>query len=233
MLESLKREVGEGNKGLARNGLVLFTWGNLSAISPDSKIMAIKPSGVSFDALKPEDIVLLDLEGRVIEGDKRPSSDTPTHLEVYRAFPEVRAIVHTHSTFATAFAQARMPIDCLGTTHADQFFGAVPVTRKLSKLEISSDYERNTGRVILECFKGNGLNPSKVPACLVACHGPFVFGDSAEKAVENAVVLEQAALLNIETKMINPETKRIDAALLNKHFLRKHGKDAYYGQRGK
>ena len=230
MLEELKEKVCRGNKDLAKYGLVLFTWGNLSAIDSGKKIVAIKPSGVSFDVLAPEDIVLLGLSGNVVEGNKRPSSDAPTHLEIYRNFPEIKAVVHTHSTFATVFAQALKEIDCLGTTHADHFFGNVPVTRKLTEKEIAKDYEANTGRVIVECFAKKKLDPQDMPACLVASHGPFVFGDSVQNAVQNAVVLEQIAKMNLETKKINPEISQIDPALLNKHYKRKHGENAYYGQ---
>lgn len=230
MLEELRRKVCLGNKGLEKHGLVIFTWGNLSEIDSGTGIVAIKPSGVSFSALRPEDIVLLDLEGKAVEGSKRPSSDTPTHLEIYRAFPEVKAIVHTHSTHATAFAQAMREIDCFGTTHADHFHGSVPVTRILSEKEISEGYEANTGKVIVECLKKRGVKPLEVPACLVAGHGPFVFGSSAEKAVENAVVLEQVAGMNLETIKLEPGARPISQALLDKHFLRKHGKNAYYGQ---
>jgi len=230
MLEEFKQRVCLGNRDLETHRLVIFTWGNLSAIDPESRLVAIKPSGVSFQALKPEDIVLLNLEGKVVEGEKRPSSDTPSHLEIYRSFPEIRAIVHTHSTHATAFAQAMRSLECFGTTHADHFFGSVPVTRKLSEQEIVKGYEANTGKVVVECLKEKGINPLEIPACLVASHGPFIFGPSPEKAVENAVVLEQVAGLNLETLKLEPGTKPIDPALLNKHFLRKHGKNAYYGQ---
>jgi len=174
---------------------------------------------------------LLDLDGNLVEGDKRPSSDTPTHLEIYRNYPKIKSIVHTHSIFATAFAQALKEIECFGTTPADHFFGKVPVTRKLLKEEIVKDYEANTGKVILETLEEKMINPLQVPACLVANHGPFVFGNSPENAIQNAVVLEQVAKTNIETLKINPETKAIDRSLLDKHFLRKHGKNAYYGQR--
>ncbi|MFA4855348.1 MAG: L-ribulose-5-phosphate 4-epimerase AraD [archaeon] len=230
MLEKLKQEVCSGNKELPRNGLVILTWGNLSAIDSGKKIVAIKPSGVSFEEMVPEDIVLLDLSGKVIEGEKRPSSDTPTHLEIYRKFPEIKSIVHTHSVFATAFAQAEKEIECLGTTHADCFYGNVPVTRKLTEGETLADYEKNTGKVIVECFIKNKIQPLDVPACLVACHGPFVFGDSVGNAVKNAVTLEQVARINVETKKINGNVRQIDSFLLEKHFKRKHGKNAYYGQ---
>jgi len=231
MLEELKERVCEGNVALSEYGLVIFTWGNLSEIDFEKKIVAIKPSGVSFEELEADDIVLLDLKGKVVEGDKRPSSDTPTHLEIYRNFPKVKAVVHTHSTHATAFAQAMKEIECFGTTHADHFFGRVPVTRKLLEEEIVKDYEANTGKVIVETLKEKKIEPLQVPACLVANHGPFVFGDSSKNAIQNAVVLEQVARMNIETLKVNPETKAIDQALLDKHFLRKHGKNAYYGQR--
>lgn len=230
MLEKLKEKVCSGNKDLARHGLVIFTWGNLSEIDFEKKIVAIKPSGVSFEALTPEDIVLLDLDGKILEGSKRPSSDTPTHLKIYRNFPKIKSVVHTHSTYATAFAQALKEIECFGTTHADHFFGSVPVTRKLLKEEIIKDYEANTGKVIVETVEEKRIDPLQVPACLVANHGPFVFGYSSRNAIQNAVVLEQVARMNIETLKVNPATKAIDQALLGKHFLRKHGKNAYYGQ---
>ena len=230
MLEELKERVCKANKDLVKYNLVLFTWGNVSEIDFESKIVGIKPSGVSFETLTAEDIVLLDLNGKVVEGSKNPSSDTSTHLELYKNFPEVKAIVHTHSTFATAFGQAMKEIECLGTTHADTFYGSVPVTRKLSKEEINGDYEGNTGAVIVKHFSEKGLNPKEMPACLVAGHGPFVFGNSTKEAVENAVILEQLAKMNIETKKVNKEVGPIDSALLDKHFLRKHGKNAYYGQ---
>lgn len=230
MLEELKERVCKANKDLVKYNLVLFTWGNVSEIDFESKIVGIKPSGVSFETLTAEDIVLLNLDGKVVEGSKNPSSDTPTHLELYKNFPEIKAIVHTHSTFATAFAQAMKEIECIGTTHADTFYGSVPVTRKLSKEEINGDYEGNTGAVIVKHFSEKGLNPKEMPACLVAGHGPFVFGNSTKEAVENAVILEQLAKMNIETKKVNKEVGPIDSALLDKHFLRKHGKNAYYGQ---
>ena len=230
MLEELKERVCKANKDLVKYNLVLFTWGNVSEIDFESKIVGIKPSGVSFETLTAEDIVLLNLDGKVVEGSKNPSSDTPTHLELYKNFPEIKAIVHTHSTFATAFAQGMKELECLGTTHADTFYGSVPVTRKLSKEEINGDYEGNTGAVIVKHFSEKGLNPKEMPACLVAGHGPFVFGNSTKEAVENAVILEQLAKMNIETKKVNKEVGPIDSALLDKHFLRKHGKNAYYGQ---
>ncbi len=230
MLEALKEKVCAGNKDLEKHCLVLFTFGNLSAIDAEKKIVAIKPSGVPFGELVPEDIVLLDLQGKVVEGAKRPSSDAPTHLEIYRNFSGVKAIVHTHSSFATVFAQAMQEIECLGTTHADYFFGSIPVTRKLTEKEIIGDYEANTGKVIVECFAKNNIDPLSMPACLVASHGPFVFGNSPENAVQNAVLLEEIAKLNLGTKIVNCKAKPIDSALLGKHYLRKHGKNAYYGQ---
>jgi len=230
MLEELKERVCKANKDLVKYNLVLFTWGNVSEIDFESKIVGIKPSGVSFETLTAEDIVLLDLDGKSIEGNKKPSSDTPTHLELYKNFPKVKAIVHTHSTYATAFAQGMKEIECLGTTHADTFYGSVPVTRHLSKEEINGDYEGSTGTIIVKHFSEKKLNPKEMPACLVAGHGPFVFGNSTKEAVENAVILEQLAKMNIETKKVNKEVGPIDSTLLDKHFLRKHGKNAYYGQ---
>jgi len=231
MLEKLKEEVCKANKYLVKNRLTIFTWGNVSAISEDRKIVAIKPSGVAYNSLKPKDIVLVDLEGNVIEGDKKPSSDTFTHLEVYRNFDKIKSIVHTHSTFATIFAQAKKHIDCLGTTHADCFYGSVPVTRDLNEKEIKQDYEKNTGKVIVECFKNNKFDTSNIPACLVASHGPFVFGSSPRNAIHNAVVLEQIAEMNLKTISLNSSIRPINKVLLDKHYLRKHGKNAYYGQK--
>jgi len=195
-------------------------------------VMAIKPSGVPYDALDPDSMVLVDLEsGEAREGDARPSSDTPTHLVLYRAFEQVGGIVHTHSPFATAWAQARREIPCLGTTHADHFRGPVPVTRELTGEEIGGDYERRTGEVIVEAVTGLGLDPLERPAVLVASHGPFAWGADAEKAVENAIALEIVAESSLRTELLRPGAEQVQPDLLNRHFLRKHGPGAYYGQR--
>jgi L-ribulose-5-phosphate 4-epimerase len=230
MLEKLKEEVCKANKNLTENGLVIFTWGNVSAIDFERNIVAIKPSGVSFENLKPKDIVLVDLNGRIIEGNKKPSSDTKTHLEVYRNFKGVKAVVHTHSMYATIFAQSKKDIPCLGTTHADHFYGNIPVTRDLTAEEINSDYDLNTGKVIVEHFKKNKIDHMFMPACLVASHGPFVWGDSLNSAVENAVMLEVVAKMVEKSLQINPNIKPITPELLDKHYLRKNGINAYYGQ---
>ncbi len=231
MLEKLKEEVCEANKELVKHGLVIFTEGNVSAITEDRKHVLIKPSGVPYEGLTPDKIVVLDINGKIIEGTLNPSSDTPTHLEIYRNFKEVNSIAHTHSAYATAFAQAKKPILPLGTTHADAFYGEVPVTKDLTKEEINSDYELNTGKVIVERFRKYNLSEGDVPGCLVASHGVFVWGTSCEQCVHNAVVVEEIAKMAFMTKMLGSNVKPIDKCLLDKHFLRKHGKSAYYGQR--
>ena len=231
MLEELKEEVCKANKELVEHGLVLFTWGNVSTIDREKNIIAIKPSGVSYDLLKPEDIVLVNLNGEIIEGSKRPSSDTDSHLELYRNFTDIQSVVHTHSTYATIFAQAKAPIDCFGTTHADHFYGSIPVTRELTKEEIENEYELNTGKVIVELFKKSNIDYFHMPACLTTSHGPFAWGKTTDKAIYNAVVLEQIAKINLETLKLNPHLCPIDQVLLDKHYLRKHGKNAYYGQK--
>jgi L-ribulose-5-phosphate 4-epimerase len=229
MLEQLKETVCRANLALVEYKLVIFTWGNVSGIDRAKGVVAIKPSGVSYDALTPEKIVLLDMDGKVIEGDLRPSSDTPTHLELYRGFPEVGGICHTHSPKATAWAQACREIPALGTTHADYFYGPVPATDVMAQAEIEGDYELNTGKVIIRRFAG--IDPMRIPAVLVAGHGPFTWGKNADKAVENAAVLEQAAAMAFETVVLNPGINSISQTLLDKHYLRKHGKNAYYGQK--
>ncbi len=230
-LKELRETAYEANIAIVRHKLVLLTWGNASAYDTDLGVMAIKPSGVSYDTLKASDMVLLDIEtGEVIEGSLNPSSDTPTHLELYRRFPGVGAVVHTHSHYATCAAQANRDIICLGTTHADHFYGDIPVTRKLTQTEIQQDYEEHTGKVIVETFSSRNIDPGFVPGVIVCSHGPFAWGISAEKAVENAVVLEEAARMMIHTAMIAQPLVPIQNDLLDKHFLRKHGADAYYGQ---
>ncbi len=230
MLEKLKTAVCEANLQLVREGLVIQTWGNASGIDRHENLVVIKPSGISYATMKPEHMVVLSLaEGRVVEGPLKPSSDTATHLELYRAFPGIGGIVHTHSLHATAWAQACTPIPALGTTHADYFHGTIPCTRPLTDDEIRSDYELNTGRVIVECFAQ--LDPIAMPAVFVASHAPFVWGPHVAKAVENAAVLETVARLAAETLRIRSSTPPMQPALLDKHFFRKHGPGAYYGQK--
>lgn len=230
--KELREAVWQANLDLVKAGLVVLTWGNASGVDRAAGVMAIKPSGVDYAVLSPDDIVLLDLEtGQPREATTlRPSSDTPTHLRLYRAFPEIGGVVHTHSECATSWAQAQREIPCLGTTHADQFYGSVPLTRPLSNAEIEGDYEVNTGEVIVERFHEAGLNPEYVPGVLVASHGPFTWGKTAAKAVENAIVLEQVARMALQTFTVNPQIGPVPQKLLDKHFLRKHGAGAYYGQ---
>ena len=229
MHEKLKEIVCKVNIELQNQKLVIFTWGNVSGIDRDANVVAIKPSGVSYDKLTPDEIVLLDLEGNILEGNLNPSSDTPTHLELYRNFEALGGICHTHSPNATMWAQACRGIPCFGTTHADHFYGEVPVTEIMTAKEIENDYELNTGRVIVKRF--SKLDPMEVPAVLVANHGPFTWGNTPQKAVENAVVLEQVAAMASGTIAINENQKNINRVLLDKHYLRKHGKNAYYGQK--
>jgi L-ribulose-5-phosphate 4-epimerase len=230
MLEALKKEVCQANLDLVKEGLVVLTWGNVSGVDRAGGNLVIKPSGVPYDGMTWEQMVVVSLEtGRVVEGKLKPSSDTPTHLELYRAFPGIGGVVHTHSLFATAWAQARQGIPPLGTTHADYWRGGIPCTRLLTAAEIKSDYEANTGHVIIETFEH--LDAADYPAVLVAAHGPFTWGKSARHAVENAVVLEFVARLASETLRINATTRPMPAVLLAKHFLRKHGPGAYYGQK--
>jgi L-ribulose-5-phosphate 4-epimerase len=229
MLEALKREVWEANLELVRRGLVFGTWGNASGFDRAEGLVVIKPSGVPYEEMKPEDMVVVNLEGQVEEGDLRPSSDTPTHIEIYKYFEQVYGVVHTHSHYATCWAQACRPIPCFGTTHADYFHGDVPLTECLSEAECVSDYERNTGRVIVRRF--DELDPLKFPGVLVASHAPFAWGESVAKAVENAAVLEEIARMAYHTLQLSPEQPAIPGYLLDKHFLRKHGASAYYGQR--
>jgi L-ribulose-5-phosphate 4-epimerase len=232
MLEELKQQVCEANLDLVREGLVIQTWGNASAIDRSRGIVVIKPSGVPYSGMKPQHMVAVSLaNGKVVEGNFKPSSDTPTHLVLYRAFQEIGGIVHTHSLFATAWAQACKPLLAYGTTQADYWYGEVPCTRKMTALEIKKDYEANTGEVIVETFKKFKFDPQQHPAVLVASHGPFTWGVDVHDAVHNASVLEFIARLNSETLLINPKTKPMPSALLDKHFLRKHGAKAYYGQK--
>ncbi len=231
MLEQLRKEVCKANLDLVAEGLVIQTWGNVSGIDRERGLVVIKPSGVPYDGMKPKHQVVVSLEtGEVVEGKLKPSSDTPTHLVLYRAFPEIGGVVHTHSLYATAWAQARKGIPSYGTTQADYWYGDVPCTRLLTPKEIKTDYEANTGHVIVETFKKLKFDPLQHPAVLVASHGPFTWGRDAHDAVHNAVVLEFIARLASETLRINPKTRPMQSALLGKHFLRKHGPSAYYGQ---
>lgn len=232
MLESLKQEVCHANLELVTRGLVIETWGNASGIDRERGLVVIKPSGVPYDGMKPEHMTVVSLaDGRVVEGKFKPSSDTATHLVLYRAFPEIGGVVHTHSLFATSWAQACKPLLAYGTTQADYWYGDVPCTRKLTANEIKSEYEANTGHVIVDTFKKLKFDPMHHPAVLVASHGPFTWGKNVADAVHNAGVLEFIAKLNSETLRINPEIKPMQSVLLDKHFLRKHGPGAYYGQK--
>lgn len=231
MFEELKKRVLDANLMLPKYGLVTFTWGNISEIDREHGVVAIKPSGVDYDEMRTEDIVLLDLDGNIIEGSLRPSSDTPTHLELYKKWTNIGGICHTHSVYATGWAQSERAIPCYGTTHADYFYGPVPVTRTLTADEINSEYEKNTGLVILECFKN--LDPVSMPGVLCANHGPFTWGKDARDALHNAVVLETIAKMATLTEMNNPIAKDAPAYLIEKHYERKHGPNAYYGQKSK
>ncbi len=232
MLEALKNEVFEANLLLPKHGLITFTWGNVSGIDRENGLVVIKPSGVEYEKMKAEDMVVIDLKtGEKVEGALKPSSDTPTHLALYRAFPEIGGIVHTHSRWATIYAQAGMGIPALGTTHGDYFYGEIPCTRKMTAEEIGGEpghYEYETGNVIVETFVGKSEND--IPAVLVHSHGPFTWGTNAENAVHNAVVLEELAFMAWHNQMMNPNIKPMQQELLNKHYLRKHGKNSYYGQ---
>ncbi|AQQ71462.1 L-ribulose-5-phosphate 4-epimerase UlaF [Limihaloglobus sulfuriphilus] len=230
MLEKLKEEVFQANMRLYQSGLVLFNWGNVSGIDQEKSLVAIKPSGVDYDTMRPEDIVIIDLWGKVIWGELNPSSDTETHLELYRNFEHIGGICHTHSKSATAWAQARRGIPCFGTTHADAFYGEVPVTEPLTEEQIADEYELNTGRVIVEKFNDADIGPSQMPAVLVAHHGPFTWGKNADDAVKNAIILEECADIALKTISLNHAVEQISRPLLDKHYQRKHGKNAYYGQ---
>jgi len=229
MLTNLKKEVLQANLDLFKSGLVTLTWGNASGISRSEGLIVIKPSGVEYDKLIIDDMVVVDLEGKIVEGNKRPSSDTPTHIELYKAFPEIGGIAHSHSTYATIFAQACKEIPCLGTTHADHFFGNIPPTRFLTKEEIEIDYEKNTGAVIIEKFRE--INYLNVPGILVAGHAPFCWGKNVTDAVRNSIVLENVAKMALLTLHLNPEIKELPEYISQKHYQRKHGPNSYYGQK--
>ena len=229
MLKQLKEKIFQANLLLPKHGLITFTWGNVSGIDREKGLVVIKPSGVSYDEMKADDIVIVEIvTGKVVEGSLKPSSDTPTHLELYKAFPNVGGIVHTHSRWATTFAQAGRGIMALGTTHADYFYGEIPCTRKMTKAEIEGAYEKETGTVIIETFKDK--DPDAIPAVIVHSHGPFTWGTDAMNAVQNAVVLEEVAFMNFHAMMLMPEIQPMQQDLLDKHYQRKHGTNAYYGQ---
>lgn len=229
MLKKLKEQVFQANLLLPKHGLVTFTWGNVSGIDREKGLVVIKPSGVPYETMRRDDMVVLELEtGKVVDGELKPSSDTPTHLELYKAFPNIGGIVHTHSRWATSFAQAGRGIAALGTTHGDYFYGEIPCTRKMTEAEIQAEYEKETGTVIIETFKDK--NPDAIPGVVVYSHGPFAWGKDAMDAVHNAVVMEEVAFMNIQTMLINPNIQPMQQELLDKHYLRKHGANAYYGQ---
>lgn len=229
MLESLKEQVFQANLLLPKHGLVTFTWGNVSGIDRDQGLVVIKPSGVAYEVMKAEDMVVVSLEtGKVMEGKLKPSSDTPTHLELYKAFPNIGGVVHTHSRWATTFAQAGRGIMALGTTQGDYFYGEIPCTRKMTTAEIQGEYEKETGTVIIETFKDK--NPDAIPGVVVYSHGPFAWGKDAMDAVHNAVVMEEIAFMNFHTMQLTPGISPMQQELLDKHYLRKHGANAYYGQ---
>ncbi len=230
MLEELKIKVCEANKLLPKYDLVTFTWGNVSQIDQESGLFVIKPSGVEYDELTPDDMVVMDLNGNKVEGRLNPSSDTATHLELYKAFPEIGGVVHTHSSFATSWAQAGRDIPCYGTTQADYIYGPVPCLRCLSKAEIESAYEENTGHLIVDYFKNSGRDVTAVPAALCKNHGVFTWGKDANEAVHNAVVVEEVAKMALRTESINPKVQPAPQELQDKHYYRKHGANAYYGQ---
>ena len=229
MLEKLKKEVVQANKELVRYGLITLTWGNASGIDRAKGLVVIKPSGVEYDEMSTNDMVVVDLDGNVVEGNLRPSSDTPTHVYLYKAFLKIGGIVHTHSTYATMFAQARREIPCFGTTHADHFHGSIPVTRFLTKKEVESDYELNTGVVIVQRFKK--LDPAAMPSVLVGGHAPFAWGHDASDAVNNSLILERVAQMAIGSLQLNAKLAALPAYIQEKHYQRKHGPNAYYGQK--
>ena len=229
MLEQLKKELTKENLLLPKLGLVSFTWGNVSAIDRETGLVVIKPSGVPYDGMTADDMVVVDLDGKVVEGKWKPSSDTPTHLELYKAFPNIGGVVHTHSRWATTFAQAGMGIPAMGTTQGDYFYGEIPCTRDMTPEEIRGEYEKETGTVIIEAFKD--IDPDAVPGVVVKNHGPFAWGKDADEAVHNAAVMEEVAFMDWHAMILNPEAGAMPQVLLDKHYLRKHGANAYYGQK--
>ena len=230
MLEELKKKVFEANLELPKRKLVTYTWGNVSGIDRESGLFVIKPSGVDYETMTPDDMVVIDLEGNRVEGKYKPSSDTPTHLELYKRYPEIGGVVHTHSPEATSWAQAGRSIPLYGTTHADYFFGEIPCARSLTEEEINGEYEKNTGLVIIETFDSKNMNPMYTPGVLCTNHGVFTWGKDAAEAVHNAVVMEEVAKMATRTELINPNVKPAPDCIRDKHFFRKHGENAYYGQ---
>lgn len=228
MLEELKKRVYQANVSLKQNGLITLTWGNVSGINRESGLVVIKPSGVSYESMTPEDMVVVDLDGNVVEGKYAPSSDLPTHIELYKGFSKIEGVTHTHSRWATIFSQAGMAIPALGTTHADAFYGDVPCTRKLTDAEIAGEYEKETGKIIVETFENK--DAISIPAALVHSHGPFTWGESVEKSVEHAIILEEVAMMAWHTMKLNTKLD-FQQELLDKHYYRKHGPNAYYGQK--
>ena len=231
MLEELKEKVYLANMELPKRGLVTYTWGNVSGIDREKGLFVIKPSGVEYEELKPSDMVVMDLEGNQVEGDMNPSSDTKTHLVLYNAFPQIGGIVHTHSPYAVSWAQAGEDLPCYGTTHADYFYGSIPCARHLTQEELDEDYEKNTGITIVETFKERGIDPVAVPAVLCFSHGPFTWGKDPAQAVYHSVVLEECAKMGIFTRMVNPNAAPAPQRMQDKHYMRKHGPNAYYGQK--
>ena len=231
MLEELKKKVYEANMELPRRGLVTYTWGNVSGIDREKGLFVIKPSGVEYDELRPEDLVVMDLSGKKVEGELNPSSDTKTHLVLYNAFPQLGGIVHTHSPYAVGWAQAGEDIPCFGTTHADYFYGPIPCARHLTQEELDEDYELNTGKIIVETFQKRGIDPVAVPAVICFSHGPFTWGKDAAQAVYHAVVLEEVAKMALFTRQVRPDAVPAPQRIQDKHYLRKHGPGAYYGQK--
>ncbi len=231
MLEELKEQVYLANMELPKRKLVTYTWGNVSGIDREKGLFVIKPSGVDYDVLKPSDMVVMDLQGNKVEGDLNPSSDTKTHLVLYNAFPSIGGIVHTHSPYAVAWAQAGEDLPCYGTTHADYFYGNIPCARHLTQEELDEDYEHNTGMTIVETFKERGIDPKAVPAVLCYSHGPFTWGKDADQAVYHSVVLEECAKMGIYTRILNPNAAPAPQRMQDKHYMRKHGPNAYYGQK--
>ena len=231
MLEELRKQVYEANMELPRRNLVTYTWGNVSGIDREKGLVVIKPSGVEYDELTPENLVVMDLDGNRVEGELNPSSDTKTHLELYKAFPTLGGIVHTHSPYAVAWAQAGRDIPCYGTTHADYFYGAVPCARHLTKEELDEDYEKNTGKIIIDTFTDRGIDPVAVPGAICHSHGPFTWGKDAAQAVYHAVVLEEVAKMALLTRQVNSDAAPAPQYLQDKHYMRKHGPNAYYGQK--